>query len=293
MKELIGRESNQRGANGIMIFKTSDGLELYYEKNGKGAPCIYLHGGPGYWSKSFQYFSEKLLEEKLHMVYLDQRGCGRSAHSPAQDYSLSRLIDDIEELRESLGFPEWYVIGHSFGGILAVNYAKRFPERTKGIILSNATLHMVDSFGHQIQKGSEILGRKQQTEWEDFSSFMDIFYSTLSELMEKDAYFTLQYVDLENKKLVDQIDEGLNSDPNFQQYVFTSDEYYQDFTLLTKQISKPVLVITGEFDDAVGPEHYRTFKFKQAEVQILESSHHPYIEYQAEFRDAILEFIKE
>lgn len=40
------------------------------------------------------------------MVYLDQRGCGRSEHSPTQDYSLNRLIEDIEELREFIGFQE-------------------------------------------------------------------------------------------------------------------------------------------------------------------------------------------
>jgi proline iminopeptidase len=50
-----------------MKFITSDGLELYYDKSGKGVPCIYLHGGPGYWSKSFQYFSQELLEDNLEM----------------------------------------------------------------------------------------------------------------------------------------------------------------------------------------------------------------------------------
>lgn len=276
-----------------MEFITSDGLELFYDKGGEGVPCVYLHGGPGYWSKSFQYFSQELLEEKLEMVYLDQRGCGRSEHSSTQDYSLSRLIDDIEELRIFLGLSEWYVMGHSFGGILAVNYTKRFPERTKGIILSNVTLNMFDSFEHQIQKGSNILGvEKKQMEWKNLESFMDTFYSILSKLMGIEEYFKLQYLDLKNKKIVDKIDEGLNSDPNFQQYVFSSDEYFQDFTLLTKQIIRLVLVISGRFDNAVGPSHHHFFKFKNPKVRILESSHHPYIESQLEFKDAILNFTK-
>ncbi|MEN1968661.1 hypothetical protein WMZ97_11385 [Lentibacillus sp. N15] len=59
-----------------MNFATSDGIELYIEKSGRGDPCLYLHGGPGYWSKSFQHFSTKLLEDTMEMVYLDQRGCG-------------------------------------------------------------------------------------------------------------------------------------------------------------------------------------------------------------------------
>ncbi|HWL24348.1 MAG TPA: alpha/beta hydrolase [Ureibacillus sp.] len=276
-----------------MEFITSDGLKLHYDKSGKGVTCVYLHGGPGYWSKSFQYFSQELLEEDLEMVYLDQRGCGRSEHSPTQNYSLKRLVDDIEELRIFLGISEWYVIGHSFGGILAVNYAKRFPERTKGIILSNVTLNMFDSFEQQINKGFDILGmEKKQIQRSNLESFMDTFYSILSKLMEKEEYYKLQYVDLENKKIVDKIDEGLYSDPNFQHFVFSSEEYFQDFTLLTEHLTKPVLVITGKFDYAVGPGHHHTFKFKYPKLSILESSHHPYIENQLEFKEAILNFTK-
>ena len=43
-----------------MDFKTSDGIKLYYDYRGEGPPCIYLHEGPGYWSKSFQHFSSEL-----------------------------------------------------------------------------------------------------------------------------------------------------------------------------------------------------------------------------------------
>ncbi|MCU9612715.1 alpha/beta hydrolase [Caldibacillus lycopersici] len=276
----------------MMEYITSDGLKLYYEKSGTGQPCIYLHGGPGYWSKSFQYFSEDLLEKDLELVYLDQRGCGRSEHSPAQNYSLNRLIDDMEELRIFLGFDNWYVIGHSFGGILAVNYAYRFPERTKGIILTNATLNMLDSFEHQIHKGSEQLGiNKEALQRNNIDEFMKKFNSILSMLIEKETYFNFQFVQLENKKFLDKIDAGLNSDPKFQQYVFSSKEFFQDFTLLTPKIKVPVLIIAGEFDDAVGPV-YQNFKFENSTIRVLKSGHHPYIEDRENFRDVISEFVQ-
>lgn len=184
-------------------------------------------------------------------------------------------------------------MGHSFGGILAVNYAERYSERTKGLILSNVTLNMFDSFEHQIQKGTDILGLKEKKiQWDNLESFMDTFYSILSRLIEKEEYFKFQYIDLKNKIIVDKIDEGLISDLRFQQYVFSSDEYFQDFTSLTEQINRPVLVIAGRFDDAVGPGHHQTFKFKNPKIRILLSSHHPYIENQLEFKDAILNFAK-
>lgn len=278
-----------------MKYRTSDGVELYFELVGEGKPCLYLHGGPGYWSKSFQHFSGKIFEEHLQMVYLDQRGCGRSEHSPTQDYSLNRLIDDIEELRVFLGIEEWFVLGHSFGGILAVNYTLRYPERILRLILSNATLNMFNSFEYQIKRGSDNLGIKgNELLGDDINILRDTYYSILSLLLEKGEYYKYQYKDLKNKNKVDLVDQdGLNSDPKFQQYVFSSNDYFQDFTTVTVNIQKPVLIIAGKFDHAVGPKHHLLFKFPNPIVEVLNSAHHPYIENELEFTKVILQFVNQ
>lgn len=278
-----------------MIVKTTDGVELFAEIQGKGIPCLFLHGGPGYWSKSFQHFIGASLEEKLQMVYLDQRGCGRSGHSPAQHYSISRLLDDLEEVRTFFGIEEWLVMGHSFGGVLAVNYAHRFPERTKGIILSNATLHLYDSFSHQIQWGREKLGLDADSLPSDhLQAFIDQYYAILSSLLEKGEYYSSQFLDIKQKKKMDELDEGgLHSDPHFQQFVFSSEEFFQDFTVLTKHIHQPALVIAGKHDHAVGPHHHESFQFLDSKVHVLPGSHHPYMENQTDFKEAILKFVHE
>ena len=276
-----------------MNFKTSDGLQVYYEISGSGDPCIYLHGGPGYWSKSFQIFAQGLLEGDLQMVYLDQRGCGRSEHSLSQDYSLKRLIMDIEELRIGLGIEEWYVMGHSFGGILAVNYAAQFPERTKGVILANVTLNMYDSFEHQINRGLEILQEQRDVfPSEPLKDYMELVYSTLLKLIEKGVYYRFQYEDMEKKKEVDILDKELRTDPYFQKKIFSSAEYFQNFTELTEEIQKPILIIAGKSDHAVGPHHHLSFRSKNAKIYSINGGHHPYIENQKEFKDAILGYVK-
>lgn len=277
-----------------MNIRTSDGVELYIEKSGDGIPCIYLHGGPGYWSKSFAHFSREILEEDMEMVYLDQRGCGRSGHDPNENYSLDRLIEDIEEVRKQLHIKEWYVMGHSFGGILAVNYAYQYPDRTKGIILANATLNLINSFRHQMDTGTKILKIDDvEIPTNDLPAFIQLFYSILGKLQNKEQYEKYQFSNLENKKKLDQLDEDeeLNTDPSFQKSIFSSNEFFQDFTLLSEEIMLPVLVLTGTQDDAVGPDHYQTFKFNNSNTIVLESAHHPYIENQIEFRNAVLEFI--
>lgn len=272
---------------------TSDGIKLYIERSGKGASCIYLHGGPGYWSKSFQHFAGDHVEEDLEMVYLDQRGCGRSAHDPNKNYSLIRLIEDIEEVREQLGITEWYLMGHSFGGVLAINYAYQYPEKVTGIILSNVTLDMIDSFGHQIKKGQEML-RKESSVLPvgNLSAFMNIFYELTEELLSKGMYYRLQYRDYKNVGKMAKVDKGLASDPSFQQYIFSTEEYFQDFSKLTAGITHPVLIVTGEHDHAVGPDHHRKFNFSDKQVCVLDNGHHPYIENPLVLKTCITKFVK-
>jgi proline iminopeptidase len=274
-----------------LILRTSDGVDLFLEMQGSGIPCIYLHGGPGYWSKSFQHFAGERLEGNLQMVYLDQRGCGRSSLAENSDYSLERLLLDIEEIRIHLGIDEWYVLGHSFGGILAVNYARRFPERVKGLILTNATLDMPDSFSHQITRGREILGLDQiETPKADVPELIHTFFTTAQQLIERDLFFKLQYQSLADKEKVDALDSELSARPDFQQAVFSSDEYLQDFRKVTSAISKPVLVLSGKYDHAIGPQHQVGFKFPNISFMELESGHHPYVDCPVVFTEAILDF---
>jgi proline iminopeptidase len=275
-----------------MYIKTSDGVSLFLEKEGTGLPCIYLHGGPGYWSKSFQETAGDLLAENLEMIYLDQRGCGRSEISHHGDYSLDRLLLDLEEVRQHFGFEQWYVMGHSFGGILAVQYAERFPERVKGLILSNVTLEMKESFGYQIKKGRALLGLDSfEISRDDIPNILNAFYETVQLLMEKDLFHKLQFQSLSHKEKMDRIDADIQVKPDFQQYVFSSEAYFQDFRKLTVGVRVPVLVLSGKYDYAIGPKHHESFHFSNAVYKVLDSGHHPYLENPILFNNFIVEFL--
>ncbi len=81
------------------------------------------------------------LSSSLHLVTLDQRGTLRSA--PLRDdepLGIQDLIDDCEAVRIDLGIPQWSVIGHSFGGYLAVRYAEAHPTSVERLVLENPTL---------------------------------------------------------------------------------------------------------------------------------------------------------
>ncbi len=97
---------------------TSDSVDLFVTVKGKGTPCLYIHGGPGSGSWWLEKFSGQMLESKLQMIYLDQRGVGRSTSPKSGDFSFERMVKDFEEIRAALGIKRWLIMGHSFGGIL-------------------------------------------------------------------------------------------------------------------------------------------------------------------------------
>ncbi len=137
--------------------ETQDGVKLFAKSAGNGPVCIFVHGGPGAWSKSFEEMGGRGFEKRLKMVYLDQRGCGRSEVSTSGNYSLDRMVEDIEAIRHALGVERIYLLAHSFGGVIAVNYAKKYPDHLFGLILANSTLDLNSSLEDQIERVNQLI----------------------------------------------------------------------------------------------------------------------------------------
>lgn len=116
---------------------TLDGRHrMYFEESGnpKGAPVLFLHGGPGAGAAP----SHRRFFDPAHyrIVIFDQRGAGRSTPlGEITDNTTPLLVADIEKLREHLGIKQWLVFGGSWGSTLALAYAEFHPERCTGLIL--------------------------------------------------------------------------------------------------------------------------------------------------------------
>jgi proline iminopeptidase len=115
-----------------------NGVRLWYRVagRGRGVPVVYLHGGPGQGSQSFAKFAGPELEKDLRMVYLDQRGSGRSERPWNKAYSLDLLVDDLDKLRLAWGVPKLALIGQSFGTALGMEYAARYPSHVSHLVLA-------------------------------------------------------------------------------------------------------------------------------------------------------------
>lgn len=118
---------------------TVNGARLWYRVAGRAAPgaapVVYLHGGPGYNSHSFAVLAGPALERGLRMVYLDQRGSGRSERPAGADYATATLVEDLEGIRRALGVAQISLLAHSFGGVIALEYAARHPGRVERMVL--------------------------------------------------------------------------------------------------------------------------------------------------------------
>lgn len=274
-------------------FETSDHIRIKYKVSGKGEACIYIPGGPGQGYPSFELMGGNNLEKNMQMIYMDQRGSGESDTS--DNYHLDKMIQDIEELRLHLKLKKVFLLAHSFGGIIAVNYAKKYPQHIKGIILANVTLQFLndESVKEQIEYGNSLLQAKNRTVPKD--SLSSELSKISSALRKKRIGYKFLTEDIETIKEMDKIDSLHPRIIDFGMAVISKSkgfpEYYADYAPITKDIRVPVLIITGKNDKAVGTQHYKTFRFPNQKVISIDGGHLLYYEKNKEFVKAVTHFV--
>lgn len=128
-------------------FVPVDGYRVWYRIVGGGSdhegfPLLVLHGGPGVPHDYLENL-EALASETRRVVFYDQLGCGNSDHP--DDPSLcrvSRFADELATVRRELGLDQVHILGQSWGGMLAIEYALRQPEGLVSLILANTLSSM-------------------------------------------------------------------------------------------------------------------------------------------------------
>ena len=123
------------------------GKNIWYDIYGAehSDTLLYLHGGPG--ASCLDFVNQaKALSRKMKVIIFDQLGVLRSdGIAENESYSMEYQIEMIEEMRKILGIEKWSVLGHSYGGMLAVLYASACPDSVHKIILECPSLWFEDS----------------------------------------------------------------------------------------------------------------------------------------------------
>lgn len=107
-------------------------VSLFVRMMGAGPPMVLMHGGPGLDHTTLLGLAP--LARDYQLVFYDHRCNGRSSGGP-ETMTWDNLTADADALRATFGFDRWIVLGHSFGGHVALMYALRYPDRVSRLIL--------------------------------------------------------------------------------------------------------------------------------------------------------------
>ena len=121
---------------GVRLFFDVEGLSHVPDGNRlrKRPTLICLHGGPGHDHSAFKPVLGALARD-MQVLYFDQRGMGRSDRVPPSDWTLDRWADDVVALCSALDIVHPFVLGASFGSMVAMRYAQRHPGHASKLVL--------------------------------------------------------------------------------------------------------------------------------------------------------------
>jgi proline iminopeptidase len=133
----------QTGGVKMITIETPKGKFKVWTKqigNNSTIKVLLLNGGPGCTHEYFECFESFLPKEGIEFIYYDQLACGNSDNPKDTSlFDLPRYVEEVEQLRVALHLDKdnFYLLGHSWGGILAMQYALKYQGNLKGLIISN------------------------------------------------------------------------------------------------------------------------------------------------------------
>ncbi|MFK4428942.1 proline iminopeptidase [Bacillus sp. RC54] len=287
------------------------GKKLYVETYGnlKNKPVLYLHGGPGESCYDFSFHQAERLKDSLYVIMIDQRGVCRSEEITEDEaFGLNDLIEDCEELKKVLQIEKWSVIGHSFGGYVALLYASIYPSSIEKIIFEAPTFDFALTSRALLQKTGHLLKKYGKEEVAEESLTYSASDATSEELLE--AYIRLSD-ELKEKRMEiynykeDVKDESLYSDDEWEVCSNRSKIHFDRLklegvfhtSLLPKiqDIQNPMLLIVGKHDVVTCEKQIETFN-KDAQngdyIVFEESGHTPHYEEADRFAEIVIQFLK-
>jgi proline iminopeptidase len=136
-------KSVQNGGIQMIPITTKSGTFNVWTKrigNNPTMKLLLLNGGPGATHEYFECFENFMPAAGIEIIYYDQLGCGNSQDPKDTSlFDLARYVDEVEQVRKALNLNKenFYLLGHSWGGILAMEYALKYQQNLKGVIISN------------------------------------------------------------------------------------------------------------------------------------------------------------
>lgn len=136
---------------GIKMVPVAGGKYKVWTKRVGSGPVkvLLLHGGPGFTHAYLEAMESFLPPAGIEMYYYDQLGCGNSDQPDDPSlWTLPRYLEELEEVRRGLGLDHFVLYGHSWGGVLGIEYALTHQQHLRGLVISNMTAGMQSLLRH-------------------------------------------------------------------------------------------------------------------------------------------------
>ncbi len=293
-------------------YERLNGADLYFEVAGPPtAPAVvYLHGGPGYNSHSFR----TLLGDRLdafRMVYLDQRGGGRSGALEDTDQGgetldIDTLVADLEAVRSHLGLERFTPLGHGFGALVALEYGRRFPDRTARIVAVNPWVHFPDLALTLLAEASALRGvklddpaekiRAETPEGQHPAVGEARLEAAFGLVAGRDLLNRLEFIDSPSRMRLEYADaEGqLLGGGEVQQALVNQGLWSFEYPPFLMEQTRPVFVIAGLEDRTSYPGQVGWLEdLASADVTLLPAGHYPWLDDEDGFVEALERAVQE
>lgn len=291
-----------------------NGADLYFEVVGPeedhDPPVVFLHGGPGYNSYSFRALvGDRLAEEfpQRRVVYLDQRGSGRSG--PLEDtdqggetLDIDTLVEDVEAIREFLGVDTIVPLGHGFGALVALEYARRYPLHTARVVVVNPWVHFPELAYTLLAEASAqrsvplddpaVQIRTETPEGQYPTIGAARIEAAFALLNARDLLNVMQFMDAPSRMRLEFTDaEGqLAGGGEVQQALVNHGLWEFEYPPFLAELKRPVFVIAGAGDRTSYPEQVGWIAdLAGGDVTVLHTGHYPWLDDEDAFMEALTE----
>ncbi|MEE1057435.1 MAG: alpha/beta fold hydrolase [Acutalibacteraceae bacterium] len=293
-----------------MSFINISGKKIYYESYGENHTpvLVYLHGGPGASCLDFTN-TAKALGKQIKVVSFDQYGVLRSEIiSDNEPYTMEIQAKLIDEMRRKMNIKSWSVLGHSYGGALAVLYADKYPDTVDKIILECPCLDFTDSAKSIAAYLSDYifnLGDKTAISLcERIQNYNDQNNDVVVDILNLLEY--VKEMELRNYLHSISFDKYISS---FSTIGITDDMWAKaekhlikliedgaitkNYLPILKKLNKPILLLKGKYDPACSDNqvNYINDLPNATIVEFEKSGHFPRIEEQEKYIETVLNYL--
>jgi proline iminopeptidase len=273
-------------------------VSLFVKVVGQGYPLLLMHGGPGLDHTTLLPLEP--LADQFTLIFYDHRCNGRSEGAEVSSMTWENLTADAEALRQTLGFEQWAVLGHSFGGNVALEYVLRYPRSLSRLLL-------MDTCGEarwSQHNAPEMLAKRGYSPAivEDTRRFFngqltpDEFLPTVLKFIGAYSYHSSPLYHPTVMGLAMRVGLGPPMKMRPEAHIFGAGRLLTGWTVMDRlsAINVPTLVLAGRHDFLFPPEHQAILadRIPNARLELFEcSGHNPQVEQTAEVIEAIKRFL--